>query len=539
MRNHLILFVSCLKSYSTYSCQRWRNIATGSHGRFLWSQIHLAWPELVVTRHLQRCGKETLLSIAINTAALYNGNFTRFQEQLDPGRIERLSVLQVYGIGRVDDLSPWVSGIMDGRHKMSYLWQLHLASTVTRPKMPYSLTHFPKISDLRCPNILFHTTLPDPCLLTDLEISYSDDTPLTIVNFLTHCPNLQSAVFDRNSDPVRLADPFTITAPPITLPHLNFLEFGPCHTPFADAILRSIVCPTSSDITITIYRDIPRVLASFPETLESTLSSTHTLTVTAERIETSSTDEYQIDLSNYPFRIAFSSPESPTYFIQFNEFEDSAIELGPDMLRDLALRQNAFSELKKAMLFVRHLPDAKTLTQMLTSWKHVEDIAIRSTAVNSFIAALGSQESESGTPLCPSLRKLDIRGSAFDPYQLKDTLSERKAAECPVHNLLITMDPFLKGIPPQGLSVDEAINELNELVDKCTHEDGNWTSETDPDEGVPEEDDDDYEEDDPDEMYEAMMEEEYEPEYDDGGYQDDHLYDDYDGDGDDDVVDDL
>ncbi|KZS94988.1 hypothetical protein SISNIDRAFT_502679 [Sistotremastrum niveocremeum HHB9708] len=425
---------------------------------------------------------------------------------------------------------------MEGRHKMNQLWQLELELTSPFPKKPYSLTHFPKISDLRCPDISFHTTLPNPCLLTDLDISYSDNTPLTILTFLSNCPNLRSAIFDRKSNPVRLADPFTITKPPIRLPHLLFLEFGPCHTPFADSILRSIVCPPSSDITISICRDIPRILASLPETLESTLSCAQTLTVTAERIETYSMGEYQVDSSNYPFRIGFDSLEAPTYFIQFNEFEDSASELGTEMIRDLACRQNAFGELEKATLLVRHLPDAKTLTQLMTSWRNVEDIAIRSISVNSFIAALGSRDLISGSPLCPSLRELDIRGSAFDPYQLKDTLSERKAADCPVQNLQITMDPFLKYRPSQGLSqglsvsVEDPITELNKLVNECTHEDGNWTSETDPYEGDPEYNEDDYEEDDPDEMYEAMMEAEYEPEYDYGGYQDDHLYVDYGGD---------
>ncbi|KZT34290.1 hypothetical protein SISSUDRAFT_1131972 [Sistotremastrum suecicum HHB10207 ss-3] len=323
-------------------CQRWRDIAIGSHGRFLWSQIHLAWPEHVVTRYLQRSGADTLLSIAITTPALYDGQFTKFREQVDPSRIERLSIQQEYSFGGVGHLLSWISSILEGRHRMSHLWQLDLELTSPIPKKPYSLTHFPKISDLRCPDISFHTTLPNPCLITDLDISYSDNTPLTILTFLSNCPNLRSAIFDRKTNLVRLADPFTVTEPPIRLPHLLFLEFGPCHRPFADAVLRSIVCPSSSDITISICRDIPRILASLPETLESTLSSAQTLTVTAERIETYSMGEYQVDSSNYPFRIGFDSPEAPTYFIQFNEFEDSASKLGTEMILNVIRFASSF-----------------------------------------------------------------------------------------------------------------------------------------------------------------------------------------------------
>ncbi|KZT34282.1 hypothetical protein SISSUDRAFT_1053056 [Sistotremastrum suecicum HHB10207 ss-3] len=500
-------------------CRRWRDIALGDHSRFLWSQIHLRWPVPVVTRYLERSGKNTLLSIGFLYTSLPDADqFARHHAQLDPSRIERLSVDHAHPSLYQDAFMAWIYDILAEQSSAKNLWDLELqfgGPVIRQMQQTYSLTALPQISDVRCPRIPFQANLLNPTLLTRIEIAYSENSPSHIINILIHSPLLQTAKFRRTSNPIRIAGEFSLDHPPTFLQHLKTLEFGPCHTPFANAVLQSVIFPVSSEITAKIYRDTPRIMTSFPETLEFTLYSAHTLTVSAERMRLYLRGTYRVDPTHYPFRLGFASHDSPTYWMEFNEYENNGSKQGTDLLRDIARRHDSFPQLKKATVHVRHLPKAKPLIRLLTSCKNLEDLTLKSIAVNSFIAAFGSGDPDS--PLCPLLRKLDIRGSAFDPYQLKDTLVERKASNCPIQDLSITTDVFLQTMPSRGLSVDEVLQKLDKLVDTYTDEGGYWTTATEPGRFQYE---DVIEEDDPDEMYEAEPDQEY------GGYDDD-VYDDY------------
>ncbi|KZT33650.1 hypothetical protein SISSUDRAFT_1132414 [Sistotremastrum suecicum HHB10207 ss-3] len=475
-------------------CKSWRDISLSKEGRSLWSSIHLGWSDRVINMFLERSRGESeepeaVLSIAINQYAHESGAFSRFKDILKSsrGRIGRLNIKwdDIYTGLRYEpnpippDLLAWLSELFEDPMRLENMWEVHLDFFPLQSRTPSipNLMALPSISHVRTRHFSFDLMIPEFSCLTKVDIAWPGITADQIMIIMRSTPMLETAMFQNNGDFIGERPTLVDTQePPIKLQSLKNLIIGKCYPSFAEYILRSITCPASSKIELTIYReDNAAVLSSLPPSLEAPLASSMYLDITSDRLHASREVPDQT-----PFLLKFDSINHPHYHVAFDDstsFGSKRPQEATQLLVDLASIGD-FSQLTRVGISIRHLPHANDVIRLLDKFSEVEDLTLKTQDLTSFLTTLGS--STDGIPLCPVLQVLDIRGSGFDPYQLKDTLAEREDMLSGLEKLIITYDPHLDDgrldDPARSSTVDEVMGELKDFVHEFEFVEGEWTS---------------------------------------------------------------
>lgn len=467
------------------SCTKWRLAALSTHSRFLWSEIHLAWPKAVVERYFERsAGKSIELSIAMNRSSFTSGNFSHFKERLISSypRIARLNIQwdQTYTVNDPapdePELLSWMSETLGGSQKAKTLWQLRLYADTSRSfgSELVKLANLPRLSDIHFDPFSFDASSLHHTSLTTVNVHLPRYvTSLDIFNLLMSSPSLENVSFEFVSlkGQKLLNDENINTRPAIRLQHLKKLRIDSCDKSFADLLLPKIICRSSSEISLSIDRaENVAVVSSLPTYLKPVLQISVFLSASSERFKND--NFYPLDIA---FALEFHTDDSPYYRIEFSDSSHPHMraEDATAILCDLA-KWPDFTELKEVLISIRHLPSAKDLTDLLTAWNQVEDITIRTLDLAPFLTALKSKGFL--LPRCPFLRTLDIRRCRFDPYELKEVVERRKEWNSKLQLLQLTPDDQINYIPIQHMCGDLIIQDLKEAVEEYDGEDGYWTS---------------------------------------------------------------
>ncbi|KZS94982.1 hypothetical protein SISNIDRAFT_453146 [Sistotremastrum niveocremeum HHB9708] len=417
-------------------CKRWREISLSKDGRSLWSSIHLGWDDI------------------------YTG--LRYEPNPIPS-----------------DLLAWLSELYEDPQKLENMWQVHLDFFQLRSRTPSipNLMALPRISNVRTQHFSFDLLILKFSRLTKVDIAWPGITADQIMAIMISTPMLETAMFQNNGDFTGERPTLVDTQEPlIKLQSLKNLIIGKCYPSDAEYILRSITCPASSKIELTMYReDNTAVLASLPPSLKAPLASSMYIDITSDRLHASREIPDQT-----PFLIKFDSSNHPHYHVAFDDstsFGRKRPQEATQLLANLASMSD-FSQLTRVGISIRHLPHANDVIRLLDKFSEVEDLTLKTQDLTSFLTALGS--STDGIPSCPVLQVLDIRGSGFNPYQLKDTLAEREDMLSGLEKLIITYDPHLDDgrmdDPARSSTVDEVMGELEDFVHEFEFVEGEWTS---------------------------------------------------------------
>lgn len=185
--------------------------------------------------------------------------------------------------------------------------------------------------------------------------------------------------------------------------------------------------------------------------------------------------------SGFPFIFEFSVPDAIHYRIEIDEWglDYNRNEEAHSMFVALA-NLGPFHDLRQISISSRSLPGAKALNILLGKFPVMEEIVVKTRDAAPFIAALGSHYPP-GAP-CPSLHKLDLRGSKFDPRQLRDIIIEREEAHHQLRELCLSItQQRLNLSDPDLFAVNAAIRVLNLVAAKYTETGDYWTSSSEED----------------------------------------------------------
>ncbi|KZS94995.1 hypothetical protein SISNIDRAFT_484510 [Sistotremastrum niveocremeum HHB9708] len=473
-------------------CASWRVIALGDP--YLWSHVHLVWPEHVVMLCLKRSGTSPL-SLGIDKDSFYSGNFVQMIGVITSAlpRITHLDIEwrrydQPNGNLVLDDRQvpsevwAWITRLLSRESPATSLSRLRFQffnRDLHEPLNVGTLRHLPKLSDFYCRSLVLNLALLKPCLLTKVDIGIRGLTSQDIISFLALAPLLEHVKFfhPHQHDRLDLSQFESDGDPPfrIQLEHLKTFQAGWCLDVFAEHVIRSISFPPSAKITLRISRpDMAPVMEIFFSSshFETTLRSSVSLSIIVEWFQRDKL------LSGHPFLFKLTLPDGIHHRIEIDEWDSSytygRIQEAHSMFLALA-SLGPLPQLRQIFISSRTLPWATSLNTLLNNLPAIEEIAVRTRDATSFIAALGSRKSP--RPPCPSLRKLDLRGSKFDPRQLRDIIVERGDSNYRLEELYVSIDQQrLRLSNPDPVTLSAAIRNLRSITDQYEETDEYWTS---------------------------------------------------------------
>lgn len=433
--------------------------------------------------------------LGIDKDSFYSGNFVQMIEVISYAlpRIAHLDIEwrrydQPNGNLVMDDrpvphqVWAWITRILSRKSPATSLSRLRFQffdRDLHEPLNVGTLRHLPKLSDFYCRSLVLNLALQKPSLLTKVDIGIRNLTSRDVISFLAMAPLLEHVKlfhphehdrFDLSQFESNGGSPF-----PIQLEHLKTFQAGWCLDVFADHVMRSILFPPSAKITLRISRpEMAPVMEIFfnSSLFETTLRSSVSLSIIVEW--------FQRDrpLSGHPFLFKFTLPDGIHYHIEIDEWDSSytygRIQEAHSMFLALA-SLGPLPQLRHIAISSRTLPWATSLHTLLNNVPAIEEIAVRTRDATSFIAALRSRHSPS--PPCPSLRKLDLRGSKFDPRQLRDIVVERGDSNYRLEELYVSIDQQrLRLSNPDPVTLSAAIRNLRSITDQYEETDEYWTS---------------------------------------------------------------
>ncbi|KZT34281.1 hypothetical protein SISSUDRAFT_297417 [Sistotremastrum suecicum HHB10207 ss-3] len=453
-------------------CTRWRKVALATPS--LWAYIHFGWPAHVVARFLARSRKARLY-IGINKDAFTSGNFPRFHDELNSllNRVERLSIKwcpyhQPHGY-LVPDPNPissvllnWISDILNGKHKVPHLWQLHLKFYEREPVRTETLSNLPHLLEICSRSISLTTLLPVSYQLRRVDIDYCHTSPIHLINLLASAPMLEDVHFfhENEYDIIHEGsfEDLSSNQSTISLSHLKTFTIGWCRSSFVDELLSRITYPPSAEISLSICREpSARIMTDFPLSLRSALLFSTSLSIDVER--------YRIGeaLSAAPFALHFSSSRSADYHVDFNErgARSERIAESSEMIDDIS-SMGPFENLQYFSIAMALLPDSHTMTRLFDGCSEIENLAVTVRDIDNLITALSP--SESTTPPCPKLRTLSLFNSKFNPFALRDVIQERNKQTVPLKELRLRKNRRLRPNEAGFPSVVSVLSRLEGMV---------------------------------------------------------------------------
>lgn len=415
-------------------CTRWRKVALSTPS--LWAYIHFGWPAHVVARFLAR-SRKAHLHIGINKDAFTSGNFPRFHDELNSllNRVERLSIKwcpyhQPHGY-LVPDPNPissvllrWISDILNGKHKVPHLWQLHLKFYERDPVRTETLSNLPHLLEICSRSISLTTLLPVSYQLRCVDIDYCHTSPSQIISLLASAPMLEDVHFFHENEHDLLhegsLEDLSSNQSTISLSHLKTFRIGWCQSSFADTLLSRVTCASSAEVSLSVCRDpSARIMDELPPSLRSAFRSSTSLSVTVDSLRASK------PISAAPFVLHFSSPQSSNYSIEFNEW-DAGEERFPDSMRmmyDIS-SMGPFEKLQSLSISMEFSPDLLIMRNLVGVCSEVKELTVKGQDIETLLTALTPRTS-TGVPW-PKLRILSLMNSKFNRCTLLDVLAMRK-----------------------------------------------------------------------------------------------------------------